>query len=301
MAITTLFHAPLTATTESFRQYVTMVRNSFQSASWIRPVTSGAIDVTTVGPPAQVGLASAGFDVFLMNDALSGGGSGSVPVFIRIDYSRNSAVSGQGMFITVGFSHDGSGNLSPIHKRTTIQVPTVNQIATAVSGTSYFAGSSSWYVASFVPNAEQSNGNSWMFGVERTKDINGNDTADGVLIAVYSGNSGQANYTVLMNHPTGALAGHTGSIFLLSSNSPSTVNGRVSISPIYHFYGAPLPPGRNFLMGKTTDFINGSTTNTINVYGTSSNYFFVHTAAGYNNISLTAAKESVNGYLMRWE
>lgn len=278
------------AATSSFREWIRNTQGAFSSCSWINTNPSGAIDPD--GPNTFSRIAanfSSGYDVFRMDDELTGGGSGSFPIFVRVDYATSNATNGSGSqyIITIGRTHNNSGTLGPPGRVSVFRTHTTTFSAANTSSVSYYSGNSA-SIAIVTFTSDSTNGLG--FYIERTRDVNGNVTAEGVIASNFAANAGtDSNVIFYPNSFTGSIVNYIGLISLLGNASPSTVQGRRNISHFYHFGGnnAILNPGILLLGAKAGDVpVNGAIIET-NVYGSMLNYVNLGnqlTAAGGSSI-----------------
>jgi hypothetical protein len=286
--------------TSSFREWIRNTRNTFSSCSWVNTNPFGAIDATTA-TPRIVANVSAGYDVFRTNDVAAGGGSGSFPIFVRVDYASGGDSFGRNVqyILTVGTTHDGSGTIGPAGRTLSVRNNSVSAInTTPTSGTTYYYGDSGSIAMSlFIEVANATFG----FYLDKTRDVSGNITDEGIVVQSFGGASTPCNGGFYPRSPTGSITTYACLVALGSTQSPSTVQGRTNISPIYQFGGnrGVLDPSPMMLLCKAGDFGNYANA-TVNVYGINRNYVQMGPNLGSN--AAGDGTRTVNSrLLMLWE
>jgi hypothetical protein len=155
-----------------------------------------------------------GYQIYRFNDTLQS----TTPVFIRVEYGSGASNSIPAIWITVGFSTDGAGNITGTNKSVRTQLMSGTFLDAAVPG-SFCSGDSSRFCVNLFGNTGAAGTYSFGFAIERSKASDGTDNADGVIINGWVG----ATNTV------------TGNIFL-----PASGNIRAAISA---FGVAMVSPG----------------------------------------------------------
>jgi hypothetical protein len=181
---TTFLSTPHSNQDADFRAWSNNLSAQFLAAGWVRSGDTGNINFTTVTKPTNA-LQYQGSEIFRMADTLQS----SAPVFLKIDYgaSLNSG-NNPGVWLTLGSGTDGSGNLTgscsfrtPLYSQNC-----ANQVISYVCGDTnrlcmaLYTSGSNGNAANTYANANSTT--MCFFSIERTKDTNGNDTADGILV-----------------------------------------------------------------------------------------------------------------------
>jgi hypothetical protein len=83
------------------------VRHHWQG--WVDTAATGSIDLTTVAAPVAVNTSS-GYKVYRMADTLQA----TAPIFVKFEFGSGAAATTPSMWVTVGTTHDGLGNLGNI-------------------------------------------------------------------------------------------------------------------------------------------------------------------------------------------
>lgn len=167
--------------TTNFRSFVSVVTGMLSQSGLINTNASGSIDPTTVSASSTANQI-VGYQVWRFNDSLHNSG---YPVFIRLEYGAPNSTVYSGVWINVGFMHNGSGSINPSGVNGVGSTP---RIAVSVAGSELglfdhriCCISGSDVVGILRDNTD---GNGAAFSIERTKDINGNSTTDGIVVHV---------------------------------------------------------------------------------------------------------------------
>ena len=166
-------------TDAEFRTWVGAIRTAITGLGLIRTTDTGQIDIATVARPTVINTAM-GYDIYRFADTLQA----TLPVFIKVEFGSGATATHPALWITVGTGTDGAGTL-------TGQVSTRQQIRADGVGstqTHRFSGDTNRIVAMLTAGSWGSN--HLGFGVERSKDAAGDDTADGIIVQMtnYAGN-----------------------------------------------------------------------------------------------------------------
>lgn len=176
MATTTFAQAQQVSTDAAFRAWIANVRAALAAIGLVQHTDTGQIDPATVAYPGSNSTA-AGYEIWRFDDSLQA----TKPVFLKIEYGRGPFSGNIAMWLTVGSSTDGAGTINSALKSTR-QVMYNSNAASASVFTSYISGNAAR--ASFVAG-----GDNILFNVERSKDDNGADTGDAILVAAAGGSS----------------------------------------------------------------------------------------------------------------
>ena len=305
-----LLHAasPATATSESFTSFVKVIGDSLSAAGWINTNAIGGINTSSATPP-PASTRSTGYQVFSMNDVLHNNG---YPVYIRLDYG-NIAVSTTrySVAVTVGFDHDGSGSVGGSNRSLGIgNTGATSMVITTGgapnSGALYdhrvciiSGGDMGILIADNLPGAAA-------FGfVERTKDVYGNVTNEGVIVGTHNANAPEYRQSYLMYTPLSASQVPVPETFQNYVHSSLATSRNAQFLSVGLFIPMVQYGPHNLLrmMGlvKSSDFVTNATY-TINVYNTSSTYF-VSSNIEFSDSSIVADRSFTtnNRLIMRSE
>lgn len=169
----------------SFRSFVTSWTTIFSQSGWINTNASGSINTSSTAASTVGGIS--GYQVWRFNDELHNSG---YPVYIKIEYGNpGTAWDEAGFWINVGPMHNGSGSISPTGANGVGSTPrgvgvTATGDGTGAGGASRTVRTSCISGSDFVGIlGENSNSaEASFFCVERTKDINGNPTNEGIVV-----------------------------------------------------------------------------------------------------------------------
>lgn len=264
----------------STRAYGTAISNAFANAGWVRVDTGTAIDWTTVVANGTVGV-TIGSEVFRMNDALQT----TAPVYIRLDYGCAVTTNRVAINFTIGHSTNGTMGLCGA------LTPNTQLLFSSPSLTAYwpwyFAGSNSHITLAMWVNSSFP----YLLSIERTKDANGADTADGLYIIQ---NTAQQYWNIL----TGVTASENWGTFLAAGLSLRTGSGSAfNWSPVYLSNGRLLNPSLNCVLGSVNHFAANAVC-TLTHYANSHNYAFLPSFATTNRGGVATGSVILG---IRWE
>lgn len=221
-----------------FRTWGATFGTNLALLGWVKTADTGQINWSTVTKPT-VANTVAGYEIWRMNDALQA----TAPIFLKIEYGTGAAATNSAIWITVGFSTDGAGNLTSTNQSTRTQLVTTQNSATAYdwkfSGDVNRLGVFESCAASIYR---------YLF-IERTHAADGSDTSTGAMLLI--GSYASASYAQLVS-ASGTLPTMT-----RLSNSIGNISGATSITSISNQWGANvyLAPVRLFGMGETAPFL----------------------------------------------
>lgn len=194
----------------TFRAYCTMIRDALVAMGLVQTADTGQINLGTVTIPTALNQ-DRGYMIFRFNDALQS----TKPVFIKVTFRSNiSGTAGSGiaqvyyvigLTFQVGTGTNGAGILtgkvsqqrsiayyctSGLANDTLVEVDKANKhlFSGASNRLMFIRGANSSQPENFSPlgGGAQSNSNTCirhgMFSVERTKNIDGTDSDEGILI-----------------------------------------------------------------------------------------------------------------------
>lgn len=173
--------------TAQFRLWAGQVRQALLDVGLVKTADTGQIDLTTVLLNTG-GNTSSGFDMFRFNDALQG----QRPIFIKVEYGFSNVANSTGMFITVGSSTDGAGNITSGLVSGRRHHGTFNTTAPNSNINAYFSGDGS-YLSFFIPGGNFG----LLWSVERTRNIDGTANGDGVLTVTRSAITPTYNLSII--------------------------------------------------------------------------------------------------------
>jgi hypothetical protein len=168
-----------------WRAQGTAISNAFSNSGWTRVADSGIVDWTTVvaNGTANNNQVNA-WEIFRMTDPLQN----TVPVFVKLSYYTFYTTNSPGIVLSLGGGTDGAGNLTgAVSNGIWLRMSTG---AAANTWLHAYRGDSSSITMALSANNQHS-GYPIFLNIERVKDANGNDTANGVIVQfagiIYSG------------------------------------------------------------------------------------------------------------------
>lgn len=227
---TTTFQMTNSATTDAeFRAKVTAVISAITAVGLVQTTDTGQIDPATVLKPSAV-TTSAGFAMFRFSDTLQA----TKPVFIKVLFCTGSSVNTVfSLQLQVGVATDGAGGFVGIS--TASLWVNLGSVAMATSFTQYMSGANNRFGCFFSPNQTNVACSVGMFHIERTKDVNGNDTAEGVI--GYWNSLTNANISQCLNFNSGQQPGTHPPFALIPHGASATSTLFGSDVGMFHFYG----------------------------------------------------------------
>lgn len=183
MSTYSAIHDESAGATSRTQSFATFVRDMFLNCGWVQTSDTGQ-----TAPSAYSGTSNTntvlGYMIFRMADALQA----TFPVFVKVEIASGGTVSGPALWFTIGSGSDGAGNITGI-KGTRFALKTTN--AEWPSVTSYASGDGS-RIAVAMHASMQHYSRIISFTIERTKDIYGDDTTEGVFIGGFAGSGWQS-------------------------------------------------------------------------------------------------------------
>ena len=104
-------------TDAEFRTWVAAIKAQLIAIGLTQTADTGQVDTATVAKPAAAN-ASQGYVVFRFNDAAHA----TAPVFFKLEFGSGSAAATPAMWLTIGSSSDGSGNIGGTAYKSRTQV-----------------------------------------------------------------------------------------------------------------------------------------------------------------------------------
>lgn len=281
MATYTSNQVAQTNSTTTMRAHVAFVEALLTAAGWVQTADTGQ---TASGAfPAATGTnTSAGYQVWRMNDALQA----TAPVFVRFDFGSGAAANTLGVWCYIGTGSNGSGTITgQLNGFLTPQ-----QVTSASSLPSYGSGSTNRICA--VHNYQTTTANcTIMWGIERSKDATGADTADGVIFNSMWGAAG-----TLQAHQYLPFTGtkRTYTAWITTTSGPAALGslvdgantGLLPVIPMGQL--GPQEQGLNFLLYYSTDLVANNNTS-VTVKGSAKTYKPLGTPQAWGNASVITA------------
>lgn len=277
-----------------FRAWGSAISAALAAMGLVKTADTGQIDWASVARPAGSN-AVAGFEIWRFNDGLQA----TLPVFIKLEYGTGATNTGCSWWVTVGMATDGAGALTGA-----ITTRQQTSMGTAITegqiGLTYISGANSRIVAAgFLGAASSSTLTAMIFGVERTKDNSGADTAEGILTFTgYTGSGGTWRQQVLFPAGAGGQEVTLGIIMPVTGTGASGT--QVAVYPQFFTKGVFLNPGMN-LFGYVNPNLSALTPTAMTVYGQAHTFLPLGTQCFQSLARTGPAGASGAAPLIRWE
>lgn len=270
------------------------LHDAFANAGWVQISDSGDVsDWSAVAANGTIG-ASFGYEIWRMNDALAN----DAPVYLKWEFVTMQTTNGPAFKFTLGDGSDGAGSLTG-----GVSGPWSIRVIPSSTGNSllpcYFRGNPNDMSMAMWCNSSISH--SFLFNIERTKDANGNDTADGVILQ-YAGtiyNSTTADWVDQVWFPKVGSAPFQSTIgVFLPTNNVASSGLASHYYPIYPYAGILLNPMLNLIVS-SAGMAAVNVPFDITFYGATHRYvWFTNMDEWTNRCSQTSANWPV---CFRWE
>jgi hypothetical protein len=267
MTLSTWSRGNLTNSDATFRTACQDIHNALAAVGLVQTADTGQIDLATVVKPGTINT-SAGYEIWRFNDALQA----TAPVFIKIEYGTNGANANTfGIWMTVGSSTDGAGNLGA-QKSSRIQLGT----ATTSSATPYLCWvSGDTSRLTLMMYAGGTTGQAYFATVERTQNVSGGNTNEGIVFVYATRNAASGNQVVQFSGPLSIAAS---SIQTVMPAGPSWALGaNVYTGPVLPLGFGVHPPAQGVLTYFNGDISQG-VPQSISHYGTYRTFYPVGSA-----------------------
>lgn len=229
----------------SFRTYGNAISQAFANAGWTQTSDSGQANWSTV---IANGTANAtqtvAYELWKMNDALAN----LVPCIVKIEYRTTVNTNSPTLFLQLGSGSDGAGTLTgTISPNVAVRsTPGANAWTWYIRGDSDSITLGLWSNASATPSG---------FCIERTKDANGNNTANGIHMCAWGVSSAGLGLVGLQMywHPSMGSPGLESSLGIFTQVA-AQLNGNGTTAwlyPLYNSRGIFMNPMFNVLMAPT--------------------------------------------------
>lgn len=287
---------PINNTDAGFRAWGQMVSNAIANCGWV--AVENNINWGTITTPSVISQ-SKGYEIWRMADTLQA----TAPVYLKIEYGSGiTSNTNPQMWFQVGSGSNGSGQLTGILSNRSLLGATasVNSIYTAVSGdTDRFCIAGWAFSINSTQNVIGGAQQAMMFSIERTKDGNGNNTAEGALLTYHTTLSAikAQQYWNCFTGPAGQETGGWGAHMPTSAVGVAGSGIQTPVFPIYHNKGVFLNPGLNILCTINATFTELSTVS-IPMYGANHTYLCLSGAMIGSTVTRYGSNSSFN---MRYE
>lgn len=259
-----------------FRAWGLVWSTNLAALGWVKTADTGQINWATVTKPAAANTV-AGYEIWRMNDSLQG----TAPIYIKIEYGTGSAVTYSALWLTLGFSTDGAGNLNSTNLSTRTQLFTTQNSATAYDWK--FCGSSSRLGA--MELAGLTSQTKYIF-IERTHSGDGSDNSAGAMLVFGSTQAGNFTQLVMASGFTPSQTRFSNVIGNITSStslgsSSNQLGSNVYLAPVRVFGAGESAPMFGVMGYYSTDLTTGNLTNITDWAGGSATVFPTGMAPNY--------------------
>lgn len=258
------------------------------TGGWVVTGDTGQTAPGSITMPSPGVNLKLGYRIYRMNDALQA----SFPVFLKLIWATGGTNSNPwafGFHPIIGTGSNGSGGITGIlfdhsaDAAPSVTLPNNTSPGQTTASNSY--GSADLGRVALAMFVQSNGGYITVFGLERSKDANGNDTGDGLQLVFTPGYNNSiigATWTngqgCLAAQQYFVRAGGTqphlelGLNFVITGQNPSdTFAGNIGIGVLQHFAGIAVQPGLNFAVCKSND-ISAESSITLPLYGVNHTY-----------------------------
>lgn len=268
MATSQLYLIEDNTTDANFRSWGSAVSAAILAMGWAATSDTGQVNWTTVTSPASGVFV---YEIWKPTDALQTGAS---QFFLKVEYGSSSAgTKGARFRMSIGTATNGSGTLTGFVS--TVFEPGISNAGgqgtalvfeTDISGDTDRLGIILWRTLG---------GHNPMFAIERTKNTDGTNNAEGVTIVATQNTSGVVNggqQTIMFGVGVAPLpASRSYMAMSLGQNASGGFNNNIPICPIFPYYGKFGNPMTAIAMAQAADIAAGALVTTT-LYGASRTY-----------------------------
>lgn len=290
----------------TWRAYVQFIHDILLAAGFVQTADTGQVTIGSQARPST-GIGNAVYEIWRFDDALQA----TAPIFFKLWYGCSP--SGQhyfGLWMQIGKGSDGSGNITD---EVLPQQQFVQGQPSAANTVSVASGKDGAWINVLCAAYLSTNGNyhnSWCgFSLERSKNADGDDTADGILIYLFTYGSGSVNNqkNIYCRYSDGSywIDWIGGAQLPFNQTSGAGPDAKTAVYPNYVFSsGRTEFPGKNLAAGFTANFATLSNY-TVQLYGQNVTMRSFPNATS-DTLQFLFRKHSVythgtHSILMRWE
>jgi hypothetical protein len=280
----------------NFRAWGKSISDGLQSVGIIKTADAGQIDWATVAAPALSTVG--GYEIRRFDDALQS----TSPYFLKIEYGTGSTTSNPQIWLTLGHITDGAGTLTLGSGQGSVVrhvvFPAAGVTASASSFPIEISGTSSRFSAAIWRNKGTSAASGCLFGLGRSKDNAGANTASYATLLITHGSAGSKQYTLPQNGTSLSSPG-TENLWLgaVTTLSSSSFNNKKQLGEIKPFLGSSGNPMTIFAGLKTADWLTDAETFAATLYGASVTYRVILN----NSINGAITNNGGATMAMRWD
>jgi hypothetical protein len=247
----TLFSLLLLPTNETdafFRTWIQFIHDTLV-LGWVQTGDTGQLNIATASKPTAANQ-KVGYLVYRMDDALQA----TAPVFMRLDFgSAGFGANYAGVWITIGTGSDGAGTITTIRYNGGASAASQVQISGIVnSGVHNSYGSAASNRFSFGMFITTNSSRIMLFTLERSKDVNGADTSEGVFLTYGQGTYLRYNNFIVLGSATQPPQ-EVGLAYILSNQNPSIFRNDGALGLVFPMRGGVQPAGKNIAIVRQND------------------------------------------------
>jgi hypothetical protein len=273
-------------TDADFRSWGTKVAAGIVAAGLVQTADTGQINWATVLKPTLANTV-AGYEIYRFNDTLQA----TAPIFIKVEYGSGGGATTPALWVTVGTSTNGAGTVNNSIISTRKQLDATTTSATSLQ--LLCSGGTGWFTL-VVVNPATSSSFSVLFTVDRTKDVTGADTADGVCTICSSAATGYQYHLLPFGGAALPTAVTTPPYIFPSVGGLSIFGLDVGMSPPILFIGKVVYG--TSLMAYTSADLQGMVAVVASVLG--ANHTYLPLGANFNSVTVSGGSGSL---AIRWE
>lgn len=287
---------PYVGTAAAMQAYCTFI-DATLTLGWVYVPQTGDSNPATIAAPTTT-FQQVGFRVYRMADTLQA----TNPVFIKVTWGSGAATATPGMWLTIGTGADGAGNITGVVQALVyVNTGTSGNNAATVTNCYGSADVNRFSLGMFV----QAGINTYISccTLERSKDVNGNDTSDGVILIHSNNNANGAvaglRYLVLAGGTQPNVEG--GLSYVISVSNPQQTFGAVTgIGVPIPFKGAAVQPGMNMMVLNSSD-VAAESQIPVTIYGVSHTYQHLNSLNCNRAVTSTVAQDTAARVLIRYD
>jgi len=239
---------PSNGTDANFRAWVQFIEDTLvTTGGWVVTADTGQMTIATATAPA-LSNTKVGYRIYRMSDALQA----AAPVFVRLDYGSSGAAATPGVWITIGQSTDGAGNITDVrYNGGGSATPNMSGGGNAVTAhNSYSSANTNRFSLGLF--ASTTTNRICFMSLERSKDENGADTSDGLILVTSS--TGIATFSQYVKLSASQPPNDVCINCLLPSANPGTFGADVGVGVHIPFAGVAQYPATSIVVVRQADF-----------------------------------------------
>lgn len=161
------------ANAANFRQWAQLIHDALVFCGLVQTADTGQIDLTAVSAPGAANT-SMGYEIWRFNDALQA----TAPLMLKVEYGSGALAAASSIWLTLSTGTNGAGTPNG---KVTPRFQLDEGVGTDTTPRkNHQSGNGSRFVLALWRNPAAAQ--NIVFGVERTKDVNGADTNEGAFL-----------------------------------------------------------------------------------------------------------------------